>query len=97
MAPARGPGTSGGKLSLCRWSRVRSLLHGTDPECADDPAPGADPVFVALVLDPDGGHSWPAAIVFAVAGITDQIDGWLARRWRVESEFGRWPTRSPTG
>jgi len=25
-----------------------------------------------------------------VAGITDQIDGWLARRWRVESEFGKY-------
>jgi cardiolipin synthase (CMP-forming) len=24
-----------------------------------------------------------------VAGITDQIDGFLARRWRVESDFGR--------
>src|SRR6476659_5893214 len=47
------------------------------------------PVFVALLLDSDGGHSWPAAIVFAIAGITDQIDGWLARRWRVESEFGK--------
>src|SRR5256886_6918478 len=47
------------------------------------------PVFVALVLTSDGGHSWPAAIVFAVAGITDQIDGWLARRWHVESEFGK--------
>ena len=47
------------------------------------------PVFVALVLASDGGHSWPAAIVFAVAGITDQIDGWLARRWHVESEFGK--------
>src|SRR5213596_2788657 len=47
------------------------------------------PVFVALLLASDGGHSWPAAIVFGVAGITDQIDGWLARRWRVESEFGK--------
>ena len=47
------------------------------------------PVFVALVLVSDNGHSWPAAIVFAVAGITDQIDGWLARRWHVESEFGK--------
>jgi CDP-diacylglycerol---glycerol-3-phosphate 3-phosphatidyltransferase len=47
------------------------------------------PVFVALVLTADGGHSWAAAIVFAVAGITDQIDGWLARRWHVESEFGK--------
>ena len=47
------------------------------------------PAFVALVLASDGGHSWPAAIIFGVAGVTDQIDGWLARRWRVESEFGR--------
>ena len=47
------------------------------------------PVFIALVLASEGGHSWPAAIVFGVAGITDQIDGWLARRWQVESEFGK--------
>jgi CDP-diacylglycerol--glycerol-3-phosphate 3-phosphatidyltransferase len=47
------------------------------------------PVFVVLLLTSDGGHSWPAAIVFGVAGVTDQIDGWLARRWRVESEFGK--------
>jgi CDP-diacylglycerol---glycerol-3-phosphate 3-phosphatidyltransferase len=47
------------------------------------------PVFVALLLASDGGHSWAAAIVFGVAGITDQIDGWLARRWQVESDFGK--------
>jgi CDP-diacylglycerol--glycerol-3-phosphate 3-phosphatidyltransferase len=47
------------------------------------------PVFVVLVLDSDSGYSWSAAIVFAAAGITDQIDGWLARRWRVESRFGK--------
>jgi CDP-diacylglycerol--glycerol-3-phosphate 3-phosphatidyltransferase len=47
------------------------------------------PVFVVLVLASDGGYSWPAAIVFAAAGITDQIDGWLARRWHVESQFGK--------
>jgi len=47
------------------------------------------PVFVVLILVSDGGHSWPAAIVFGVAGVTDQIDGWLARRWHVESEFGK--------
>lgn len=47
------------------------------------------PVFVALVLASDSGHSWPAAIVFGAAGISDQIDGWLARRWHVESEFGK--------
>jgi CDP-diacylglycerol--glycerol-3-phosphate 3-phosphatidyltransferase len=47
------------------------------------------PVFVALMLAAEGGHSWPAGIVFGVAGVTDQIDGFLARRWHVESDFGR--------
>jgi CDP-diacylglycerol--glycerol-3-phosphate 3-phosphatidyltransferase len=47
------------------------------------------PVFIGLVLASDGGHSWAAAIVFGVAAITDQVDGWLARRWHVESEFGK--------
>ena len=47
------------------------------------------PVFVVLMLSADGGHSWAAGIVFGVAGVTDQIDGFLARRWQVESDFGR--------
>jgi CDP-diacylglycerol--glycerol-3-phosphate 3-phosphatidyltransferase len=47
------------------------------------------PIYVVLILRSDGGHSWPAAIVFGVAAVTDQIDGWLARRWRVESDFGK--------
>ena len=47
------------------------------------------PVFCALLLSADGGKSWPAAIVFGVAGVTDQIDGYLARRWHVESAFGK--------
>lgn len=47
------------------------------------------PVFVVLVLASDDGYSWPAALVFAAAGVTDQIDGFLARRWHVESGFGK--------
>jgi CDP-diacylglycerol--glycerol-3-phosphate 3-phosphatidyltransferase len=47
------------------------------------------PVFVVLLLTSDGGYSWPAAIVFAIAGVTDQVDGYLARRWHVESAFGK--------
>src|SRR3954465_1855100 len=47
------------------------------------------PVFIGLVLTSDGGHSWAAAIVFGVAAITHQVDGWRARRWHVESEFGK--------
>jgi CDP-diacylglycerol--glycerol-3-phosphate 3-phosphatidyltransferase len=47
------------------------------------------PVFIVLITTSDGGYSWPAAIVFAIAGITDQVDGFLARRWHVESAFGK--------
>ncbi len=47
------------------------------------------PLFVALMLEADAGYSWLAAIVFALAGATDQLDGFLARRWRVESTFGK--------
>jgi CDP-diacylglycerol--glycerol-3-phosphate 3-phosphatidyltransferase len=47
------------------------------------------PVYAWLVLTCDGGRSWPAAIVFGVAGVTDQVDGFLARRWKVESAFGK--------
>ena len=47
------------------------------------------PIFVVLMLDAEGGHSWAAGVVFGIAGITDQIDGCLARRWHVESDFGR--------
>jgi CDP-diacylglycerol--glycerol-3-phosphate 3-phosphatidyltransferase len=48
----------------------------------------AIPLFVALMAPADGGKSWAAATVFAAAGVTDQLDGWLARRWHVESRFG---------
>ena len=47
------------------------------------------PVFIVLLAVSDGGRSWAAAIVFGVAGVTDQIDGFLARRWHVESAFGK--------
>ena len=47
------------------------------------------PVFVALMVQAGDSRSWPAGIVFGVAGVTDQIDGFLARLWRVESRFGQ--------
>ena len=49
----------------------------------------AIPAFVVLLLDDRDGPSWAAGLVFAAAAITDQVDGWLARRWRVESAFGK--------
>jgi cardiolipin synthase (CMP-forming) len=47
------------------------------------------PVFVALMIEAKEAPSWPAGIVFGVAGVTDQVDGFLARRWHVESRFGK--------
>ena len=47
------------------------------------------PAFIVVYAAADNGHSWAAGIIFGVAGITDQVDGWLARRWHVESEFGK--------
>jgi len=47
------------------------------------------PIFIVLLATADDGKSWAAAIVFGIAGVTDQVDGWLARRWHVESEFGK--------
>ncbi len=47
------------------------------------------PLFIAVFLAAEDGSSWTAAIIFAIAGVTDQLDGWLARRWQVESRFGR--------
>lgn len=47
------------------------------------------PVFIALVLNSDQGWTVAGAIVFGIAGATDQVDGWLARRWHVESRFGQ--------
>jgi cardiolipin synthase len=47
------------------------------------------PVFVVLMVQAEGGPSWPAGIVFGIAGVTDQVDGFLARAWHVESRFGK--------
>ncbi len=47
------------------------------------------PVFLVVFLRADDGSSWAAGWIFLVAGVTDQVDGWLARRWRVESQFGK--------
>ena len=47
------------------------------------------PVFVALMVRAGDAHSWAAGILFGVAGATDQVDGFLARLWHVESHFGK--------
>jgi CDP-diacylglycerol--glycerol-3-phosphate 3-phosphatidyltransferase len=47
------------------------------------------PVFVVLMVQAGDAQSWPAGILFGVAGVTDQVDGFLARAWHVESRFGK--------
>jgi CDP-diacylglycerol--glycerol-3-phosphate 3-phosphatidyltransferase len=50
---------------------------------------GLIPIFVVLMVQAGHNPSWPAGVVFGTAGITDQVDGFLARRWHVESRFGK--------
>jgi len=49
----------------------------------------AIPVFGWLYLEAGDGPAWGAGIFFAAAAFTDQLDGYLARRWNVESRFGK--------
>lgn len=46
---------------------------------------GLIPVFVIAVLDGDPGR---ALLVFAVAGVTDALDGFIARFWHQQSALG---------
>ncbi len=51
------------------------------------------PVFVGIYYLPDtllspAAKNWTAMIVFALAAITDWLDGYLARRWGETSAFG---------
>jgi CDP-diacylglycerol--glycerol-3-phosphate 3-phosphatidyltransferase len=48
----------------------------------------AIPVFAWLYLEAGDGAAWGAGIFFGAAALTDQVDGYLARRWNVESRFG---------
>jgi CDP-diacylglycerol--glycerol-3-phosphate 3-phosphatidyltransferase len=47
------------------------------------------PVLVAALLSEAGSGDLLAAIVFAVASLTDALDGWIARRNKRESTFGK--------
>src|SRR5213079_3396749 len=47
------------------------------------------PVLVVALLQTTPHGSTVAAIVFAVAAITDGVDGWIARRSRSITTFGK--------
>ncbi len=47
------------------------------------------PVLVAALVQEGGGGDALAAAVFAVASFTDALDGWIARRQKSVSTFGK--------
>ncbi len=47
------------------------------------------PVLVAVLLSEGPSGDLLAAIVFALASFTDALDGWIARRRKSESTFGK--------
>ena len=47
------------------------------------------PVLVAALLSEGPSGDLLAAIVFALASLTDALDGWIARRRKSESTFGK--------
>jgi CDP-diacylglycerol--glycerol-3-phosphate 3-phosphatidyltransferase len=47
------------------------------------------PVLVAALVQEGGGGDTLAAVVFVLASITDALDGWIARRQKSVSTFGK--------
>jgi CDP-diacylglycerol--glycerol-3-phosphate 3-phosphatidyltransferase len=66
------------------WTEVRRFI----PNALTIARFAAIPVFVWLYLAAGDGAAWGAGIFFGAAALTDQVDGFLARRWHVESRFG---------
>ncbi len=49
----------------------------------------AIPAVVACFYVPGDGARWLACALFSAAGVTDWLDGHVARRWQQQSELGR--------
>jgi CDP-diacylglycerol--glycerol-3-phosphate 3-phosphatidyltransferase len=48
------------------------------------------PVIVYLYSLDEPGSSWTTATVILIAALSDIADGYIARTYHVQSEFGRW-------
>lgn len=68
-----------------RWIELRQHI----PNALTIARFAAIPVFAWLYLEAGDGPAWGAGVFFAAAAFTDQVDGYLARRWHVESAFGK--------
>jgi cardiolipin synthase len=49
----------------------------------------AVPIVVALFYVPGNDARWLACALFSAAGVTDWLDGHMARRWAQQSDIGR--------
>lgn len=49
----------------------------------------AVPAMVAAFYIPGDFGKWVTCAIFTVAAITDYFDGYLARSWSMQSQFGR--------
>ena len=49
----------------------------------------AVPLLIAVFYLPAPAANWAELAVFVAAALTDLVDGWLARRWEQQSDFGR--------
>ena len=47
------------------------------------------PVFVVVLIEPTRNSLNTAAVIFVFAAITDYADGWLARRYKAVTDFGK--------
>ena len=71
------------------FRRVLGGVSPLDPERADDRALRRDPgLRRGSTSRRATAPAWGAGVFFAAAALTDQLDGYLARRWQVESRFG---------
>jgi CDP-diacylglycerol--glycerol-3-phosphate 3-phosphatidyltransferase len=83
--PATGATLAGAAYCFAvSWTRARRSI----PNALTIARFAAIPLFVWLYLDAGDGAAWGAGLFFVGAALTDQLDGYLARRWHVESRFG---------
>lgn len=47
------------------------------------------PVLIAMFFFDGAWAAWTALVIYIAGCLTDFLDGWLARKWNVISDFGR--------
>lgn len=77
------------KASIPRLSKDALIGHFSDPNNLTLYRVAAIPAVVLLLYFPNRFTAFLAAIVFSIASITDYLDGYFARRYGKESNFGK--------